>query len=190
MCKYVLFRLEQPCQEEELCDPLGVVIRSHLSISTSGQQIWNESGYSIKHLIILIILSGTVCLGPISPLHLAFQVWWEKNTIKCIIILSSQYQLDPDSLPEHTRPGPSIAAVTRVNLIIIITTIPTITSSQIYKNDGNPLKGWKPFLHFSSARSCQRRLHPRCSSGYLHHLCNHLYHDHDHYNRYHRHCHK
>ena len=113
----------------------------------------------------------------------------KKNTIKCIIILSSQYQLDPDSLPEHTRPGPSIAAVTRVNLIIIITTIPTITSSQIYKNDGNPLKGWKPFLHFSSARSCQRRLHPRCSSGYLHHLCNHLYHDHDHYNRYHRHCH-
>lgn len=55
-------RLELPCQEEDLCDPLG-----------------------------------TVCLGPISPLHLAFQ-----------------YQLDPDSLPEHTRPGPSIAAVTRV----------------------------------------------------------------------------
>jgi len=55
-------RLEQPCTEEELCDPLG-----------------------------------TVCLGSVSPLHLAFQ-----------------YAVDHDTLPEYTTPGPSIAAITRV----------------------------------------------------------------------------
>ena len=65
--KSILYRLELPCQEEDLCDPLGIITLFNIPFCKLCSTIKVKSKK-------LEIFSGTVCLGPISPLHLAFQV--------------------------------------------------------------------------------------------------------------------
>ena len=92
----ILYRLELPCQEEDLCDPLGIITPFKVILNLSFNKPISTIRVEIKK--IRKSLLGTVCLGPISPLHLAFQV----QSYPSLLLLLMMFRLTESFVPPYS----------------------------------------------------------------------------------------